>query len=91
MLNFLRKSPIDAVNNYSENIENARYFSKADRSDIEKILKRVFLTEDGKKALAYLQFLSTYKTLNYNASKQHLYYNEGQRAFVANIIKIIST
>jgi len=75
---------------YSTDIEAIKFFSKSEKQEIEKLMKRVFNTEDGRKALAYLNFLSTYKTYNYNASKQQLYFIEGQRAFVANIQRIIT-
>jgi|GEM_PF-3904013 len=75
---------------YSRDIESIKFFSNSEKQEIEKLMKRVFNTEDGQKILAYLNFLSTYKTYNYNAPEQQLYFTEGQRTFVANIQKIIT-
>lgn len=59
------------------------------QQDIERIFARCFSTEDGKKVLAHLQVMTFSRAYGPDASDQHLRYAEGQRALVANILRLI--
>jgi len=89
MLNIFRKRAVYNLFHCTENLNNYYYFSKADPHEIQKILKKVFLSTEGRKVLAYLSFITCQKVQNANVSKEHLYYLEGQRALINNIQKII--
>jgi len=91
MFRSLKIIPNIIIQKYLDDIRMMSYFTQIEKDNIEKLIKRVFNTDDGKKVLAYMQYLSTYKTFNHNVSQQQLYFTEGQRAFVANIVKIVST
>ena len=67
----------------------ATYFSKSDRHEIEKTFARVFSTEEGKKALAYLQYITCERALPADVDQQVLRYTEGQRALIGNILRMI--
>jgi hypothetical protein len=59
------------------------------QQDIERIFARCFSTEDGKKVLAHLQVMTFSRAYGPDASDQQLRYAEGQRALVANILRLI--
>lgn len=63
--------------------------SKLEQREIEKIFARLFSTDDGKKALAYLQVITFQRALNGSASDEQLRYTEGQRSLVATILRLI--
>lgn len=65
------------------------FFSKTDRKTIEKIFARLFSSEDGKKAIAYLQYITGQRVLAADTDPKILSYAEGQRALVGNILRII--
>ena len=73
-----------------EGFDYYHYFSKAERIEVEKLFKRVFLSTEGKKALAYLQFITCQKSQNHNTTKEQLVFYEGQKSLVTNIIRLIS-
>jgi hypothetical protein len=70
------------------NLAYSTYFERSDQKEIEKIFTRVFSTEDGKKALAYLQYITFQRAHSQSAPKEQLYYAEGQRALVGNILRL---
>lgn len=59
------------------------------QQDIEKIFARVFSTEDGRKILAHLQAMTFSRAYGPDAPDQSLRYAEGQRALVANIMRLV--
>ncbi|MEM6781024.1 MAG: hypothetical protein AAF569_04090 [Pseudomonadota bacterium] len=63
--------------------------SKLEQRDMEKVFARVFSSDDGKKALAYLQMITFQRALNGNAPDEQLRYMEGQRSLVATILRLI--
>ena len=59
------------------------------QQDIERLFARVFSTEDGKKILAHLQVMTFSRAYGPDATDQTLRYAEGQRALVANILRLV--
>ncbi|MEM9470102.1 MAG: hypothetical protein AAF988_08055 [Pseudomonadota bacterium] len=72
-----------------DEIAYSDFISKIDRREIEKTFARAFLTEDGRKAAAYLQYITFNRALPPDSSENNLFYIEGQRALVSNILKLI--
>ncbi len=91
MFKFLSKLKIIKTEDVLKNKSYITYFSRIDKAESEKILKRVFTTAEGEKALAYLQFITLQKAHSFNTSKEQLYFIEGQRALITNLLRIIST
>ena len=56
---------------------------------MERVFLRLFLTEDGKKALSYLQHMTFQRVLGATVPAEQLRYMEGQRAMVATILRLI--
>lgn len=56
---------------------------------IERAFARLFTTEDGQKVLAYLQVLTFQRALGPVTPDEHLRYQEGQRALMATILRLI--
>lgn len=59
------------------------------QQDIERVFARLFTTEDGQKVLAHLQVMTFSRAYGPDAPDQTLRYAEGQRALVANILRLI--
>jgi len=57
--------------------------------DIERTFARLFSTEDGRAVLAHLQVMTFSRAYGADASDQLLRYAEGQRALVAQILRLI--
>lgn len=57
--------------------------------EIEKCFARLFSTDDGRRALGYLQAVTFQRALSPASSDQQLRYAEGQRAMVATILRLI--
>lgn len=77
---------------YSSSIEDMAYttfVSKMEKSDIEKCFARLFSTEDGKKAIAWLQIITFHRAANGLASDELLRHMEGQRSLLAIILRLI--
>ena len=71
--------------------EDADYISfvgKKERQDIEKLFKRLFSSEDGRQAIAYLQSITFYRAHAPDIDRRALYYYEGQRALMATILRL---
>lgn len=73
----------------SDNLAYQANVNRLEQKEIEKIFARLFLNEDGKKALAYLQMVTFQRALGPNASDIELRHLEGQRAMVATILRLI--
>ena len=78
----------DFFKNWKSDLSYQVYFSKADRREVETLFSRVLNTEDGKKLLAYLQYITLHRALNENATNEQLRFIEGQRALVGKILKL---
>lgn len=63
--------------------------SAQERKEAERLFARVFLSEDGKKVLSYLQMITFQRALGAEASHEQLRYLEGQRAIVGTILRLI--
>jgi len=59
------------------------------QQDIERIFARLFSSDDGRKVLAHLQVITFSRAYGPDASDQQLRYAEGQRALVANILRLV--
>ena len=57
--------------------------------EVEKCFARLFSSEDGHKALSYLQTITFQKALAPTSSDEQLRYAEGQRAMMATILRLI--
>lgn len=64
--------------------------STLDKREIEKSYARVFNTEDGKRVLAHLQTVAFMRAYSAESSDEQIRYAEGQRALVANVLRLIS-
>lgn len=60
-----------------------------EQKEMERIFTRLFHTDDGKKALAYLQVMTFQRAHGPMASDEQLRYAEGQRSMVATILRMI--
>lgn len=59
------------------------------QQDIERAFARLFSTEDGQKVLAHLQVMTFSRAYGPDTTDQILRHAEGQRALVANILRLI--
>ena len=59
------------------------------QQDIERVFARLFSSDDGRKVLAHLQVMTFSRAYGPDASDQLLRYAEGQRALVANILRLV--
>jgi len=62
---------------------------KLEQQDMERVFARLFSSDDGRKALAYLQMMTFHRALAPTSSDMELRYVEGQRAMVATILRLI--
>ncbi len=60
-----------------------------EQKEMERVFARLFSSEDGKKALAYLQVMTFQRALGPSSSDTELRYLEGQRAMVGTILRLI--
>ncbi len=89
MFNLKNKIMTKTLSEVEEFFSYSSQVSRLEQKDMERLFARLFLSEDGKKALAYLQFTTFQRALGVNASDQQLRYMEGQRAMVAMILRLI--
>jgi hypothetical protein len=73
----------------SEMAYRALNVEKIEQRDMEKLFARLFSSDDGRKALAYLQVISFHRALGAASSDAELRYLEGQRAMVGTILRLI--
>lgn len=62
---------------------------KLEQKDMERVFTRLFSTEDGQRALSYLQVMTFQRAHGPNVSDEQLRYSEGQRSLVATILRMI--
>jgi len=60
-----------------------------EQRDMERLFVRLFASDEGKKALAYLQYLTFQCVLSAESSDENLRYMEGQRALLSSILRLI--
>lgn len=65
------------------------HISRLEQKDIERSFARVFSTEEGKKVLAWLQVMTFQRVCTPSAPDDQLRYMEGQRSFMASILRMI--
>lgn len=63
---------------------------KADQREIELCFARLFASEDGQRALGYLQMLTFQRALGPDSLDEQLRYAEGQRSLMAMILRLIA-
>ncbi len=78
-----------SLNEMQHDVAYTTHVSKLEQDEIEKCFVRAFSTEDGKKVLAWLQVITFHRANGPEATAQSLHYVEGQRALVAQILRLI--
>ncbi|MFP4313333.1 MAG: hypothetical protein ACLFR0_03305 [Alphaproteobacteria bacterium] len=63
--------------------------TRLEHKEIERIFARLFSSEEGRKALSYLQMITFHRTLGPDSRDSELRALEGQRALVATILRLI--
>lgn len=63
--------------------------TRLEAQEIERAFARTFSSDDGRKVLAHLQAMTFHKALGPQTANEQLRYMEGQRAMVANILRLI--
>lgn len=63
--------------------------SRAEARDIERAFARLFATEDGKTVLSHLSTITFMRAAGMDAPDALLRYQEGQRALLASILRLI--
>ena len=64
--------------------------TRGEKRDIEKIYARLFATDDGQQVLSHLQALAFMRAYGADSSDEQIRYAEGQRALVAQIMRLIN-
>ncbi len=64
--------------------------SRMERQEIEKSYARLFSSEDGQRVLAHLQTMAFMRAYSAESSDEQIRYAEGQRALVANVMRLIN-
>lgn len=65
-----------------------KFVSNNDQKNIDRVFTRVFQSEDGQKALAYLHHITTDRAISVDATQEQLRHLSGQRALVQTIQKL---
>ncbi|MCB9996622.1 MAG: hypothetical protein H6869_09320 [Rhodospirillales bacterium] len=61
-----------------------------EREQVEKAYARLFSTEDGKMVLGHLQSIAFMRAYGAESSDAQIRYAEGQRALVAQILRLVN-
>ena len=67
----------------------AKPLQRKDQREIEKSFARLFASDDGQRVLEHLQLTTFHRAHMPEASEQALRFAEGQRALVANVLRLI--
>jgi hypothetical protein len=86
MMFSLKKTPFSQI---EQDMAYTNHVSRLEQREIERCFARLFSSEDGKKALAWLQVITFQKAQGPSAPEDHLRYTEGQRGLVAQILRLI--
>lgn len=89
MFNWKNRPITRLLSESEEGLSYSSQLSKFEQREIERLFARLFLSEDGRKALAYLQVMTFQRALGATAPDEQLRYMEGQRAMVATILRLI--
>ncbi len=65
-------------------------FEAGEQRDMEKAYARLFSTEDGRLVLGHMQSLAFMRVHSAESSDAQIRYAEGQRAFVARIMRMVN-
>lgn len=65
--------------------------SRLEKKEISKIFTRAFYTEDGRKALHYLEYMTFHRAGSAQMSEEQLRHMEGQRSLVSMIRKLATS
>lgn len=65
------------------------HLAKLEQKNIKRIFARAFASEDDKKTLGYLQYITFHRSAGIEASNEHLRFMEGQRSLVSMILRLI--
>jgi len=65
------------------------HISRVEQREIERSFTRVFASDEGKKVLAWLQVMTFHRVSGAQTTNDQLRYMEGQRALVAQILRMI--
>lgn len=72
-----------------EGLVYTSHLARLEQKEIEKIFTRVFSTEDGRKALAWLQVMTFHRAQGGATPDEQIRFTEGQRALVATIMRLV--
>lgn len=67
------------------------HVSRLERREIERLFNRLFKTDDGQKALSYLQYITFHRVLSPTATQEQLRHQEGERALMSKILKLVNS
>ena len=84
----LKKPKSLGLSTFTQDLFLSRLNTK-DAKDLESSFARVFSTEDGKRILGYLHAMVFERTSSATTEDSVLRYQEGQRAFLALILRLI--
>jgi hypothetical protein len=73
----------------SEVVYRGAPLDRLEQWDMERLFAKLFSSDDGRKVLAYLQMITFHRVLASNANSVELRYIEGQRALVAQMLRLI--
>ena len=63
--------------------------AKTEQREIERLFARFFISEDGRKVLAYLQMMTFQRAASPSSAESEIRHMEGQRALMATILRLI--
>ena len=89
MFNLKNKPITRLISEAQKGMMYSTQVSRIEQKDMARVFARLFSTEDGRKALAYLQVMTFQRALGAAAPDEQLRYMEGQRAMVATILRLI--
>lgn len=69
--------------------EPLRLAPLAERREMEKVYARLFSSPDGQRVLSHLQHITLLRSYGADAADEQIRHAEGQRALVANIMRLI--
>ncbi len=79
----------DTLGGLQDSVTYASQISRLEQKEIERCFARVFSGEEGRKVLAWLQVMTFHRTGGVDSSDAQLRFMEGQRNFMAAILRMI--
>ena len=73
----------------AENMDYTSRIARLEQKEIERSFARLFLSDEGKKVLAYMQVMTFQRAGGANTTDEQLRYMEGQRSLMAAILRMI--